>query len=63
MSLVYQEYRLVVMKGALYWQELNPKLFPFLLREPEHKRNWDLEIPQPNHPASIYIYINKNEGR
>ena len=21
------------------------------------KRNWDLEIPQPNHPASVSIYI------
>ena len=23
----------------------------------DHKRNWDLEIPQLNHPTSISIYI------
>ena len=23
----------------------------------DHKRNWDLDIPQPNHPASVSIYI------
>ena len=23
----------------------------------DHKRNWDLEIPQPNHSASVSIYI------
>ena len=23
----------------------------------DHKRNWDLEIPQPNHPLSVSIYI------
>ena len=23
----------------------------------DHKRNWDLEIRQPNHPASVSIYI------
>ena len=26
LSLVYQEYTLVFMKGAIYWQESNPKL-------------------------------------
>ena len=34
----------------------------------EHKKNWDLEIPQPNHPSSVSIYIqwgeeNRKEGR
>ena len=23
----------------------------------DHKRNWDLEIPQPNHPVFVSIYI------
>ena len=35
----------------------------------DHKKNWDLEIPQPNHLVSVSIYIvvwgeeDKKEGR
>ena len=34
----------------------------------EHENNQDLEIPQPNHPGSVSIYIlygeeNRKEGR
>ena len=29
----------------------------------EHKRNWDIEIPQLNHPADINIYIDVRRGR
>ena len=29
----------------------------------EHKRNWDIEIPQLNHPTDINIYIDVRRGR
>ena len=29
----------------------------------EHKRNWDIGIPQLNHPTDINIYIDVRRGR
>ena len=29
----------------------------------EHKRNWDVGIPQLNHPAYVSIYMDVRRGR
>ena len=39
------------------------KTIPLLVKRAQYKRNWDLEIPQPNHPASISIYIRKTKRK